>query len=79
MDRKEFCSRAEAARILGLTPRLIDKIATRNGLTPYRVPGHSRAYYRRKDIVFLRSAAFPVNPQPKPATNLPPDLQPAKS
>lgn len=57
MDRSTYCSRAEAARILGLTPRLIDKIATRNGLIPYRVPGHSRAYYRRAEIQRLLAAA----------------------
>lgn len=57
MDRSTFCTRAEAARILGLTPRLIDKIATRNGLSLYRVPGHSRGYYRRSEVQRLLAAA----------------------
>lgn len=57
MDRVTYCTRAEAARILGLTPRLIDKIATRNGLSLYRVPGHVRGYYRRAEIQRLLAAA----------------------
>jgi DNA-binding transcriptional MerR regulator len=50
-------SRAEAARTLRVSPRLLDKLAAKNGIRTFQVPGHNRRWFDRKDVEKLAAVA----------------------
>lgn len=57
MDKTQFFSRAQAARMLGVSPAVIERIAAHNGVKVWQVPGHSRKWFRRADVERLLAAA----------------------
>ena len=57
MDRTKFFSRRAAARVLGVSPCVMDKLAKLHGLTIRQIPGHSRRYFVQAEILRLLAAA----------------------
>jgi hypothetical protein len=57
VSRSNLMSRAEAARMLRLSPRVWDRIAAKNGIRTFQVPGHSRKWFHRSDVETLLAAA----------------------
>lgn len=57
MDKSKFLSRAAAARMLGVSPAVIERVAAHNGVKVWQVPGHSRKWFRRADVERLLAAA----------------------
>lgn len=53
----EFVSRAQAARMLKMTPFSIDRLVRSQQLSTWRVPGHSRALINRAAVMKLATAA----------------------
>lgn len=57
MDKSQFFSRAQSARMLGVSPAVIERVALLNGVKVWQVPGHSRKWFRRADVERLLAAA----------------------
>lgn len=53
----ELVSRAEAARMLRLSPHVWDRLAAKHGVRTFQVPGHSRKWFDRRDVENLLDAA----------------------
>jgi len=53
----EFISRAEASRILRITPFSVDRLVRSQQLSTWRVPGHSRGLISRAAVMKLAIAA----------------------
>jgi len=57
MDKSQFFSRAQAARILGVTPPSLDRLAKVHGLRIRQLPGHRRKWFVRAEVVALAARA----------------------
>lgn len=57
IDKTKFISRAAAARMLRVTVNTVERLAARNGIEVWQVPGHSRKWFRRADVEQLVAAA----------------------
>ncbi len=53
----EFISRAEASRMLRITPFSVDRLVRCQNLSVWRVPGHTRGLISRAAVMKLATAA----------------------
>lgn len=57
-DTPELVTKDQAAEILGVTTKTIDRLVKRGELTPYRqIVGHNRVFFRRDEIERLKTPA----------------------
>ena len=57
MDRKDFVSKKQAARVLGVAFRTVDRICTKNQVRVWQLPNHSRRLYNKADLMAMLSVA----------------------
>lgn len=57
MKRTGFCTKVEAAKILGVSTPSVERIAQANGIRVLALPGHKRKLYLIKDIQRVLSTA----------------------
>lgn len=57
MDKAKFFTRAETARKLGVSSIMVERVAARNGVKVWQVPGHNRKWFDRADVERLMAAA----------------------
>lgn len=57
VDKTKYLTRAEVARRLGVSPVVVERVAIRNGVKIWQVPGHSRKWFDRRDVETLLAAA----------------------
>jgi hypothetical protein len=53
MGQTHLVSRREASQLLAVAPQTVDSLARKNGLVLHQLPGHSRRYYVRSEIMRL--------------------------
>lgn len=57
MNRNDFVSKKQAARLLGVGFRSVDSICSRNRVKVWQLPGHTRRLYSKADLLNLISLA----------------------
>ena len=57
MKRTGFCTKVEAAKMLGVSTPSVERIAKANGIRVLTLPGHKRKLFFRKDLQRILSAA----------------------
>lgn len=57
MNREDYVSRRQAAKLLGITPPSLDRLAKLHGLKIRQVPGHRRKWFVRAEVEALAARA----------------------
>lgn len=57
MDKKDFVSKKQAARLLGVGFRSVDPICSKNRVKVWQLPNHTRRLYSKPDLLNLISLA----------------------
>lgn len=53
----DFVTKKEAQQILGVGERSVEPICQKNNIRVWQVPGHTRRFYSKADLLNLVSAA----------------------